>query len=296
MKARISMVTAMITFGSIGIFVKNIDLSSLEIALFRAVIASLFLITAGIATRTDISIGDIKANGWLLLLSGACMGLNWVALFQGYKYTTVSNATLGYYFAPIFVIMLSPIVLKEKITPIKAVCVITAMFGLFLIINAEGNSSIGVYNHMLGMLYAISGAVLYATVILINKHIKNLPGFETTLFQLTVAATVLLPIVLSRFNLNTLNMEIKSWINILLLGIVHTGIAYLLYFKSIKELNAQSVAILSFVDPVSAVVMAAIFLREDMTAIKIIGGVLILGSVYFAESAGGKLKGQSSSV
>ena len=114
MRARVSIIAAMIVFGSIGIFVRNINLSSLEIALIRAIIGSLFLVMVGVVLRIKISIKDIKANGLLLILSGTSMGLNWVALFQGYKYTTISNATLGYYLAPIFVIMLSPIVLKEK--------------------------------------------------------------------------------------------------------------------------------------------------------------------------------------
>lgn len=302
MKAKISIVVAMIIFGSIGIFVKNINLSSLEIALFRAAIASLFLIVVGIAVRINISFKDIKANGLLLILSGACMGVNWIALFQGYKYTTVSNATLGYYSAPIFVIMLSPIILKEKITPTKVICTFTAMLGLFLIIRAGNDVSGDAYNHMLGMTYVIFGAMLYATVILINKHIKDLSGFETTLLQLMVAAITLLPVVMLQLKvqgdspLMLLNMGARSWVNILLLGIVHTGLAYLLYFRSIKELGAQSIAILSYIDPVSAVIMAIMFLGEDLTLIKIIGGILVLGSTYFAESKDSKLKKQSSAV
>lgn len=289
MRARLSIIAAMIVFGSIGIFVRNINLSSLEIALIRAIIGSLFLVMVGVVLRIKISIKDIKANGLLLILSGISMGLNWVALFQGYKYTSISNATLGYYLAPIFVIMLSPIVLKEKITLTEVICAFTAMLGLFLIINADSGNGSGAYNHVLGMTYVILGAILYATVILINKHIKNLSSFETTLLQLMVAATVLLPIVLLQFNISMLNMGTKSWINMLLLGVVHTGIAYLFYFRSIKELKAQSIAILSYIDPVSAVIMAIIFLGEKITIVKVIGGILILGSAYFAEGANAKM-------
>ncbi len=195
MRARVSIIAAMIVFGSIGIFVRNINLSSLEIALIRAIIGSLFLVMVGVVLRIKISIKDIKANGLLLILSGTSMGLNWVALFQGYKYTTISNATLGYYLAPIFVIMLSPIVLKEKITLTEVICAFTAMLGLFLIIKTGNDNSSDTYNHMLGMIYVIFGATLYATVILINKRIKDLSGFETTLLQLMVAAITLLPVV-----------------------------------------------------------------------------------------------------
>lgn len=284
MKGKTSIVVAMIIFGSVGIFVRNINLSSMEIALMRAIIGSLFLITVGLVLRRKISIKDIKANALLLILSGMSMGINWIALFQGYKYTTVSNATLGYNLAAIFVILLSPIILKEKLTPAKVVCAFIAMFGLFLVIKAGGNGNSGTYNHVLGMAYSILGAVFYATVILINKHIKNLPGFETTLLQLTVAALVLLPVVLLQSGPNIFSMGTKSWVNLIILALVHTGLAYLLYFGSMKELNAQSIAIFSYIDPVSAVVMSVIFLGENITLLKVVGGILILGSTYFAEN------------
>ena len=157
------------------------------------------------------------------------------------------------------------------------------MLGLFLIVSTGNDNNGGTYNHLLGMVYVISGAILYAAVILTNKRIKNLPSFETALLQLMVAAITLLPVVLLQFNPHVKH-GMKSWINIFLLGIVHTGLAYLLYFGSVKELSAQSIAILSYIDPISAVTMAIIFLKEDLTLVKIIGGILILGSTYFAEN------------
>ncbi len=278
------MISAMLIFGSIGIFVRKIALSSIEIAFLRAIIASLFLGGIGFFLKQNKSTAFIKQNRTLLLLSGAAMGLNWIFLFQAYQYTTISNATLSYYFAPVFVIFLSPIVLKEKLTKKKMVCLVMAMIGLFLVINAESNDINSSYQHVKGILYGISGAALYASIILMNKYIKNLSGFETTLIQLIVSALVLLPVLLYQNSLKIAHISSTAWVLILILGIIHTGCAYLLYFSSIKNLKGQSIAILSYIDPISAVVMASIFLEENITFFQIIGGILILGSTFFSES------------
>jgi RarD protein len=281
-RGKFKFISAMLIFGSIGVFVKNINLSSSEIAFLRGIIGSLFLIGASFLVKQKLIFKAIKENSVFLLLSGAAIGTNWILLFQSYKYTTISNATLSYYFAPIFVMILAPFVLKEKLTPLKTGCIITAMIGLFLVVNTGGGAS-GTYNHPVGILYGLSAAALYASVILMNKFIKNLSGFETTLVQLMVAAIVLFPYVLLKDHLNFLGVNSHSIIFILILGIIHTGIAYFLYFTSFKELKGQTIAVLSFIDPISAVVFAAIFLRESMSFIQIIGGLLILGSTFLSE-------------
>lgn len=283
MKSKLKIISAMLIFGSIGIFVKNISLPSIEIAFFRAVIGSLFLLFSGLIMKKKISFKLIKENILLLILSGVALGFNWILLFQAYKYTTISNSTLSYYFAPVFVIILAPIILKEKLTITKILCVITAMVGLFLIVSVGSSSVQGTYNHLLGIMYGLSAAILYASVILMNKFIKNLSGFDSTLIQLTIAALVLLPTMIYQGNLNISNINSTTWLFIFIIGILHTGVAYLLYFSSIKEIKGQSIAILSYIDPISAVIMASLFLGETITFVKIIGGVLILGSTFLSE-------------
>ncbi|HEY8804281.1 MAG TPA: DMT family transporter [Clostridium sp.] len=286
MKNKLKIISSMIIFGSIGIFVRNINLPSIEIAFLRAAIGSLFLLCAGFIMKQKISLKSIKENMLILILSGVALGFNWILLFQAYKYTTISNATLSYYFAPVFVIILAPVILKEKLTVIKILCVLMAMAGLFLIISVGINNITGSYNHTLGIMYGLSAAVLYASVILMNKFINNLSSFETTLVQLIVAALVLLPIIIYQRNINLSEISSTGWIFILIVGILHTGIAYLMYFSSIKELKAQSIAILIYIDPTSAVMMASIFLGETITIVKIIGGILILGSTFLSERLG----------
>jgi RarD protein len=286
MKGKMRLITTMLIFGSIGVFVKNIEMSSSEIAFLRGVIGSLFLLVASFLFKHKPSFKELKENALLLLLSGGAIGLNWIFLFEAYRNTTISNATISYYFAPIFVMVLAPWVLKEKLTNVKVGCIIAAMIGLFLIVNPEG----GGQNHTLGIFYGLLAAALYASVILMNKFIKNLSGFEITLVQLMAAAIVLLPYIGWQGNLSFSGLNSTSVIYILILGIVHTGLAYFLYFTSIQELKGSTIAVLSYIDPISAVIIAAIFLGESMTIVQMIGGILILGSTFLSEKLELKMK------
>jgi RarD protein len=270
-------VTAMVIWGSLGVFVKNINLPSLEIAFLRAAIASCFLIIAGICLLDKKDLQNIKKNLFPLLLSGAAIGLNWVMLFQAYQFTSIANATLSYYFAPVFVILLSPFVLKEKLQLKDIISIIVAMTGLFIVVSQQPQVSADVSTYNLkGIMFGLFAAGLYASIILINKNIKGLSGYPTTVIQILTAALVLLPFVIYRGNLHITNLNNLGLL--LILGIVHTGLAYLLYFSGMQELKAKNIAILSYIDPVSAIIFGILFLGEPITLMQAFGGLLILGS------------------
>jgi RarD protein len=236
--------------------------------------------------RQKPSYKSIKRNILLLSLSGAALGINWIFLFQAYQYTSIANATLSYYFAPIFVIILAPLILKEKLTPVRVVCVFVAMFGLFLIVKV-GNGNLNYsYHHISGVIYGLLAAIFYASVILMNKFIKNLSDFETTLVQLISAVLVLLPYVALKNGFSFSGVNSNSIILILIVGIIHTGFAYFLYFTAIRDLKGQTIAVLSYIDPISAMIIAAVFLGESMGFIQIIGGMFILGSAFLSEKLG----------
>lgn len=289
MGAKLRNVSAMLIFGTIGLFVKNIDLTSSEIALVRGVIGGIVLIIVSLLTKNKVSFKDVKENLLLLLLSGGAIGLNWIFLFQAYKYTTISNATLSYYFAPVFVMLLSPFILKEKLTLKKILCVACAMLGMMFIVGNSGGVAEG-RNDFLGISYGLAAAAFYASVVLMNKFLKNLKSLETTYIQLILAAVVLMPYVFTVEGFNIFRMPVSSIPYILILGVVHTGLAYLLYFSSLKELKGQTIAVMSYIDPISAVIISAIFLRERMGVLQIVGGILILGSTLISELTKSKEK------
>ncbi|GFP78136.1 DMT family transporter [Clostridium fungisolvens] len=292
MNDKIKILLAMIIFGSIGIFVKNINLPSLEIAFLRATIGSLFLFSFSIIGKQKVSVSKIRENAIPLILSGIAIGFNWILLFQAYKYTTVSIATISYYFAPMFVIIAAPFILKEKLTGSKLACLIAALIGIVMILNS-GESAGGFSQNIKGIMYGLSGAALYATVVLTNKFIKGLSGFDTTLIQLVVSAITLLPFIIYRGEIEKVSsLGIKGIMFVLIVGVIHTGIAYLLYFTSMKGLESHSIAILSYIDPISAVVFSTLLLSESITVIQIIGGTIVLLSTFLVERIG-KLPAQS---
>lgn len=283
MKAKLQLISSMLIFGSIGIFVRNIEISSAALALIRGILGSAFLIVYCVIARKKFSIKAVKENILLLLFSSAAMAFNWILLFQSYKYTTIPIATLSYYCAPIFVIIMSPFILKEKFSVKKLICVLTAMLGMALIMLTSANSA-GNYNHLKGIFFGLSAAALYASVVITNKFFKNLSGIETTLVQLVIAVFVLFPYLMLTAPIKLADISVRSVPYILIIGIFHTGFAYYLYFSAIKKIPAQSIAALSYIDPISAVVFSAVLLSEKMTLVQILGGILILGATIYSDS------------
>ncbi len=279
MRDRFFFITSMLIFGSIGLIVRGIPLTSAQIALIRGVIGSLFLIIAGLIMKRKPPLKAIKKNFAYLLLSGAALGFNWILLFEAYRNTTITNATLSYYLAPVIVLFISPFVLKERLTIKKTLCMLTSVIGMFLVIWTRGEGSI-YSEEILGIGFGLGAAVLYAMVIIFNKLIKGMSGLETTIIQLTMASLILTPYVLLQGSIPIQALDTKVVILLVLVGLLNTGVAYLLYFSSIQKLESQTVAILSYIDPVSAVAMSAIFIGEKISAIQLLGGVLILGGAF----------------
>lgn len=284
---KLKIILAMLIWGTMGIFIKTIPLSSLEIAFYRSIIGAIFIIILSIAQREKWNKEDLKEDLKVLIPSGIALGTGWVLLFQGYKNTTISIATLSYYIAPVFIVILSIFLLKEKITRKKILCIIVAIIGLLLVLDVRNIGNIGDNNHVLGIIYSVLAAVFYAIVVILNKFIKKVSGFKVTIVQLLVSTIILMPFTIVNSTRSILSLDILSLVLLLFVGIVHTGIAYLLYFSSVKEIEGQSIAILSYMDPIFALLIAGLFLGEKMTIIQLLGGILILGSAYISESKKG---------
>ena len=216
----------------------------------------------------------------MLLFSGMAMGINWILLFEAYKYTTVSTATLSYYFAPVIVTIVCPILFKEKLTIKQIVCFIMSTMGLVMI---TGIGDMGRGTHVVGILFGLGAAVFYATVILLNKFIKNVEGVHRTFLQFISAIIVLVPYVLLTSGITLQGLDSVGWINLLVVGLIHTGVTYCLYFSSLKELPGQKAAILSYIDPLVAVLISVTVLGESMSLWQIGGGILILGFTLWNE-------------
>ena len=280
-KSRMMMVTAMAVFGTVALFVRNIPVSSSEIALYRAVMAALLLGAFLLLSGQKIDFRAIRKELPLLLISGMAMGINWILLFEAYRYTTVSVATLSYYFAPVIVTVACPILFKEKMGVKQWLCFGMSTLGIVLI-TGVGDLSAG-NTHLIGILFGFGAAVLYATVVLLNKFIKGVAGIQRTFLQFVAAILILLPYVLLTGGIHLHSLSGSGWVNLLIIGIIHTGITYCLYFSALRDIPGQEAAILSYIDPLVAVLISALILGEAMTAWHILGGALILGFTLWNE-------------
>lgn len=284
--AKIKLSLAMLVFGSIGVFRRYITLSSSWMAFTRGSIGTVFLLFVVLCSGKRVEKAAIKRNLLPLLISGTAIGINWILLFEAYRYTTVAAATLCYYMAPVLVIVCSPFVLKERLTVRKVICVAGALAGMLLVSGIfQGNASGGMSAK--GIACGLGAAAFYATVMLANKFFKRISAYDSTILQLGIAALVVLPYALVVDGTGAFSsLSLPQGLLLLVVGTIHTGGAYWLYFGSMQQLSSQTVAVYSYIDPAFAVVLSIVLLREETGLSGILGAVLILGSTLLSEWKG----------
>ena len=260
-KPLFSLVLSMVIFGTVGIFRRYLPFSSEMIAFSRGMIGFLFLAGFLWLKKQQFDFSKIKKSFPILCLSGALMGFNWILLFEAYNYTSVAVATLCYYMAPVFVIAVSPFLFKEKIGKKRIFCIAAAVLGMVLV-SEPGNIGFDGASQLPGVLLGLGAAVLYASVVLLNKKNADVPPFEKTVVQLGSAAAVLLPYTAITGGFSFVEAKPAAFLLLAAVGIIHTGLAYVLYFGSIGALSAQTTALLSYIDPAVAVILSFAILGE----------------------------------
>lgn len=280
-RARLSLTVSMVIFGTLAPFVRNISVSSGELALYRAILAAVLIGIFLLATQQKIPLKSLGRDLPLLLFSGMAMGVNWILLFEAYQYTTVAISTLSYYFAPVIVTAVCPFLFKEKMTKKQLLCFILSTLGLALVIGITDMGSGG--NDAIGVLFGLGAAVFYAAVILLNKFIKGVAGIHRTFLQFLAAIVILIPYVAASGGVTLGTLDGLGWGCLLIVGLVHTGITYCLYFSALKELPGQTAAILSYIDPLVAVIIGVLVLGEPLSWQQLVGGAMILGFTLWNE-------------
>ncbi len=279
MKIKLQMILSVLMFGSIGVFVKHINLPSVAIVQWRTIIATLFSIALYAVQRKAPDWAAIRANALPLAISGIVLGANWAFLFEAFQHTSVGMATILYYCAPILVFFAAPFLFGEKITALQLAGIGAAIAGTVLV-NAM---SIRTGDFSVALLYALGAALLYATVMVCNRFMRNIAGMDSSFIQLLIAA-----IVMSLYSYATTGIPLtfaapSDMLLVLILGIVHTGMIFPLYFYAVQKLSPQDTAIFSYLDPASALVFAFVFLGEALVWYQLLGALLIFGGVLFAQ-------------
>jgi RarD protein len=273
----------MLIFSTIGIFVKFIPLPSDIIAMSRGFIGSAFLAVLLLVRGKWLDFSSLKKRGFLVFLSGGFLAFNWIFLFEAYKYTSIATATLAYYMAPVFVILFSPLFLKEALTVKKTVCVLLSVLGMVFVSGVLSGGIPG-KKEFVGILLGLTAAAFYSAIIITNKKITHIPSNTRTVLQLFSSAVILIPYSVFTDSFSKLTFSTNTVLLLVTVGIIHTGVAYALYFGCMKNLKGSTVAIFGYIDPVGAIILSAIiFPDESITLSGIIGAILILGSAFLSE-------------
>lgn len=282
-KSYVALIGSMLIFGTLGVVRRYVPLSSAMLALCRGALGSVFLLLFVLVRGGKLKLPERKTTLWLVL-TGAIMGLNWMLLFEAYSYTTVAAATMCYYMQPTIVILLSPLVFRERLSGRKLACAAAAIVGM-LFVSGVLSGGVGQVRDIRGIAFGLGAAALYAAVIILNKKVVVEDIYAKTVIQLAGAALVMIPYVLLTEGVPELTLTVADIGMVLLVGIVHTGITYALYFGSMQRLKAQTVAVMSYIDPVFALLLSAAVLHESLTPLGIVGAVLIIGSAIISETA-----------
>lgn len=283
--AYLSYIFALLLFGTNGIVASHIDLSSTEIVLYRTFIGSLLLISIFVLSRRKWTFYKHRKDFIFLALSGISMGASWMFLYEAYKQIGVSISSLLYYCGPIVVMMLAPVVFKEKLTANKVLGFIIVFLGIILVngnLVADGSFRFGIF-------CGAMSALTYSCMVIFNKKAKSISGLENSTLQLTISfiTVAIITVIKGGF---VINVPQGSIFPLIFLGLINTGLGCYLYFSRLDELPVQSVSILGYLEPLSAVIMSVIFLNEAMDVAQIVGAVCVLGGAMYAELAGNKKK------
>lgn len=277
-KSLIFFVASMVIFGTNGLIVANISLGSAEIVLMRTFLGSLFLL-AIVLVKRSFSFADLKADLIPATIGGAALGLNWVLLFSAYRSAGVGLSTLTYYCGPIIVLALSPVLFREKLTWNKLLAIAAVAVGMFCITgDIEPGSDV-----QTGILFGGGAALLYASLIVANKRVKRLSGLNCAMYELIVAFFVVLIYLLASNVKLPVIPAAEDIVWVLAIGLVNTGLAYYLYFSSLQKLPGQTVALVCYIDPLTALLVSGAFLGEKLLGVQIAGAVLILGGACLGE-------------
>ena len=276
---RIKYITAVVIYGTIGMFLRYISLPSELVAMFRGIIGSLFIFVYLKATHQQIDLKAIISNLFWLVFSGICLGLNWIFFFFLYMHTTVAIASLCNYMAPLIVIVIAPFVMHEKLNKKKLPCVIIAFIGIVMVSGINGSMKTEIKGVILGIL----AAVCFVGIVICNRRIRDIAALDKSIVQLAVSALTILPYFLINNHGTVLSFDMKSILIIIMLGVLHTGIAYCFYFSGMASLPVQTIAILGYIEPAVSVLCSAFFLNEKMSATGWIGTFLIFAAAIASE-------------
>ncbi len=271
-------IISLLIFGINGIVASYITLSSYEIVFMRTLLGSVTMLVILFISTKSFTLLKYKKDALFIAISGIFMGTSWMLLYEAFDKVGVSIGELLYYSGPVIVIILSPLIFKTKLTIPKVAGFVMVLLGMLFINGTSEKNSLNPWGAFCGVM----SAVTYAGMIIFNKKAKNVSGLENSTLQLVSAFITLFVFMFFKngLKISVLPSDIL-WISVL--GIVNTGLGCYLFFSSAKSLSVQTVAVLGYLEPLSAIFFALLILKEALTPMQVLGAILILSGAIVAE-------------
>lgn len=275
--------SSLLLFSTNGIIASYIPLGSAQIVLLRTLIGGVLLLALFLLRGGRFTFFRHWQQFFFLLASGVSMGLSWMFLYEAYDRVGVSIASLLYYCGPVIVMALSPLLFHERLTAGKAAGFLSVIVGVVLV----NSTASGGVSDTWGVACGLLSAVTYALLVICNKKATAITGFENVVLQM-VTAFFTVAVFVGATQGFSLHLSAAGILPMCILGVVNTALGCYLYFSSIGRLPVQTVAICSYIDPLSAVLLSALLLHETLTAQQLLGVVLVLGGALAGELLGSR--------
>ncbi|QKJ36207.1 DMT family transporter [Pseudomonas sp. MPDS] len=271
-RGSLEMTAAMLISGTIGWFVLVSGVPVLDVVFWRCVFgaATLLLICAGFGFLRP---GLLTRTTFLLaVLSGVAIVGNWVLLFASYSRASIAIGTAVYNVQPFMLVGLAALLLGEKITAQKLFWLAVSFLGMLAIVSAHGEQGQGGGDYLTGIALALGAALLYAIAALIIKHLTGTPPHLIALIQVSTGVLLLAPWA----NFSALPQQPEAWASLVTLGMVHTGVMYVLLYSAIQRLPTAVTGALSFIYPIAAIFVDWFAFGHRLELLQWLGVVAIL--------------------
>ena len=272
-------IASLLVFGTNGVVASTIGLDGIWIVLLRSMIGAVALVAVFLVMGNRFTFHRDRRTFVLMAVSGASMGLSWMCLFEAYDSAGVGLASLEYYCGPVIVMALSPLLFGERLTARR----VLGFAVVFLGIVAVGMDGVSGSADAGGLLLGAMSAVLLAVMIVTNKMAVGVRGMENPVVQLVFAFATVAAVSLVTGDA-AMAVAPSDVPGILVLGLVNTALGCVLYFTSMGRIRSQTVAVCGYIEPLTAVVLAALVLGEPMGPVQVLGAAMVIGGALFCET------------
>ena len=268
----LEMTAAMVIVGTIGGFVVLSGQPVLDVVFWRCAFGAAALLAVCAAKgllRRELLRPRVLG---LAALGGVAIVVNWLLLFAAYRHASISVATAVYNTQPFILVGLGALLFKERPGPAKLAWLALAFCGVVLIVQTRSDASYATGGYAAGILMALAAAFFWAMAAIITKKLAGTPPHLIALIQVCIGTLMLAPLA----HWSHLPIGLTAWGSLATIGLVHTGLVYVLMYSAVQKLPTHLQGSLSFIYPVVAILVDLVAFGHRLQLTQLLGVVVVL--------------------